>query len=169
MTQRHQFDAPWGRGLKVISVLGSLGSSIPIAIGLGEPDMPVAARLACVFSGFVILGSCALFTIRGYRVDGGSVYVRRLLWESRVDLDGLQAVERQDRASIRRGMIKVWGNGGLFSFSGTFRSRELGMFRMYVTDLDRLVLLTIGERKVVMSPDDPEAFIALLRKERRLT
>ena len=62
------------------------------------------------------------------------------------------------------GSIRV-GNGGLFVFSGYFWTRALGWFRLYGNDiLGRAVLLDFGDRKVVITPGDPQAFVAAAEK-----
>jgi hypothetical protein len=53
----------------------------------------------------------------------------------------------------------LFGNGGLFSFTGVFRSPKLGRYRAYVTDPARTVILRFAERIAVVSPEDPDAFV----------
>ena len=111
----------------------------------------------------VVFGSL-LFTIRGYEVEGGELLVHRLLWATRISLDGLRGA-KHDPAALR-GSIRLFGNGGLFSFSGLFRNKRLGRYRAYVTDWSLSVILAWDERKIVVSPDRPDAFVNAL--ERRL-
>ena len=60
--------------------------------------------------------------------------------------------------------LRTCGNGGLFSFTGFYWSKRLGPFRAYVTNHRHCVVLRLAGKTVVMSPDDPEAFMrALLR------
>jgi hypothetical protein len=47
----------------------------------------------------------------------------------------------------------------VFSFTGLFRNRTLGMYRAFVTDPRRAVVLRLPRRTVVVSPADPEAFV----------
>jgi len=60
---------------------------------------------------------------------------------------------------VLRGSIRLFGNGGFFSFTGVFQSRKLGRYRAFVTDPARCVILRFTGRVVVVSPADPEAFI----------
>ena len=53
----------------------------------------------------------------------------------------------------------MFGNGGLFSFSGRFRNREVGPYRAFVTDWTRAVVLFVPGRAIVVSPADPAAFV----------
>jgi hypothetical protein len=113
-----------------------------------------------------ILLFCGLFTVRAYRLEGRNLLVRRALWWSSISLEGLRKVE-VDPEAMRRA-LRLCGNGGLFSFAGWYWSRRLGRFRAYVTDQRRTVVLSLPRHKIVLSPDQPEAFAELLRRQRGL-
>jgi len=98
----------------------------------------------------------ALFTIRGYTITADEILVQRLLWSTRFERARLQSASVDPEAL--RGSIRLFGNGGLFSFSGWFRSPKLGRYRAFVTDPARTVILRFADRVVVMSPSDPDAF-----------
>jgi hypothetical protein len=63
-----------------------------------------------------------------------------------------------------KGSIRTMGNGGLFSFTGLYRSRKLGTFRAYATDMKCSVILKYEERTVVATPEYPEEFAELVRQ-----
>lgn len=52
--------------------------------------------------------------------------------------------------------------GGMVAGSGGFDSRLLGEFDLYASNLAHAVLLDLGESRLVVTPDDPEAFLAAL-------
>jgi hypothetical protein len=54
-------------------------------------------------------------------------------------------------------------SGGLVAGTGGFESRLLGEFDLYASDLANAVLLESGELRMVVTPDDPEAFLTALR------
>jgi hypothetical protein len=58
--------------------------------------------------------------------------------------------------------IRVCGNGGLFAGSGIFWSRKLGLFRAYVTTNKptEMVLIETAKTKILISPQDPAAWLA---------
>ena len=62
------------------------------------------------------------------------------------------------------GSIRLFGNGGVFCFIGYYRNAILGNYRAYVTDYAKSVILEFGGRKILVSPDDPEAFVEALRE-----
>lgn len=145
------YQAPWSTSLVVVSVLTTalLG---PVGVLTGWIGHPVASVLCAV----ILLGSAA-FTIRGYAVTREAILVRRLFWSTRLPLAGLQSAEADPEAM--RASIRLFGNGGLFSFTGLFRNRALGNYRAYVTDPRRAVILRFAQRTVVLSPADPQEFV----------
>lgn len=58
---------------------------------------------------------------------------------------------------------KIYGINGLFSNTGWFRSREFGKFFASVTDGDKVVMLSNGQRYAI-SPAQPDEFIADLKR-----
>ena len=150
------FRAPWGRTLKWMSAL-----SVVLLLGVGVwiltlpgPRLLVYVPLA-LFVGMAL--GAALFTIRGYTVAPDAILVHRLLWKTRVPRVGLVSATVEPHAM--KGSLRTCGNGGMFSFTGWYWSKKLGHFQPYVTDLNRTVVLRWEKRTVVVSPDDPEAFV----------
>jgi hypothetical protein len=60
-----------------------------------------------------------------------------------------------------RGGVRLFGVGGLFATSGIFWSRELGVFRAYITSTEPagFVLVETGKTRVVISPRDTGGFV----------
>jgi hypothetical protein len=63
-----------------------------------------------------------------------------------------------------RWSVRLWGNGGFFSFTGFYFNRLLGRYRAWVTDPRRVVVLRFPARTVVISPAEPEEFILDLQR-----
>ena len=131
----------------------SLPSGGPLAILI--PAAPLA----------LLLGS-ALFLVRGYEIAGGELLILRLLWTTPLSLDGLRSVEA-DPESLKSS-LRLFGNGGLYSFTGLFRNKALGRYRAFVTDHRNAVVLVWDRRTVVISPDRPGYFVDTLRRRRGL-
>ncbi len=155
--ERREFAAPWG-GLLLTLSIGMTILCLAIAFGLST-QAPIPRQIGQP-AGLILLAiamGCALFTIRGYLVSGETLWVRRLLWSTRVSLRGLRSARFDPEAT--RGSVRFWGNGGFFSFSGWYWNKRLGRYRLYATDPKRSVVLEWSERRAVITPDDPEAFI----------
>lgn len=150
--------APWSRLLIWVSWGASailIGVAFLVWRNVREPE-GLGLGLAAV--SMLVMTGGLLFSIRGYRLDGPHLYVRRPLWETEVDLRELKSVEIDPTAM--KGSIRLLGNGGLFSFSGIFRNKKLGRYRALVTHQARAVVLRFPEHTMVVSPGDPQSFVA---------
>ena len=68
-------------------------------------------------------------------------------------------------------MSRTWAmpNGGLFSFGGQgCKNKRLGRFEAYATDPGRSVVLRFPGRVVVVTPDEPNAFVDTIDAARGL-
>jgi len=119
-----------------------------------------AGELGVVFPLLIPVGA-VLFTIRGYELEGQELFVRRLLWSTRVDLSSLRKAWA-DPEAMRRSW-RIFGNGGLFSISGLFRNKMLGSYRAFAMDPKRAVVLETADRRVIVTPDEPAGFLRGLR------
>jgi len=156
MASMKRFSAPWGQSLVWVSVL-----SVVVLLGIG-------IWLACMgnphrlqfFPLFIFIGLMlitALFIIRGYTITPDAILVHRLFWDTRLPREGLLSATVEPKVMNRS--VRVCGNGGLFSFTGWFWSKQLGRYKGYVTDLNRTVVLRWEKRTAVVSPGDPEGFV----------
>lgn len=158
-----EFAAPWGRGVKLVTVLSVL---VIIAAGvlplLMVPSKagPVWLRWLTLAAVLAVFGVTSLFCVRGFTVKGGELLIQRLFWATRFPLDELKGAHADPAAM--KGAFRSAGNGGFLAFTGWFRSRKLGSYRAFVTDPARCVVVEFENRKIVVSPDDPERFVQAL-------
>ena len=144
------YKAPWSTSLVVTSsVVTAVCIGVSLLLLRDGHTWHALLPLLIVFGGL-------LFTIRGYTVTSDAILVHRLLWSTRVPLSGCTSAEVAPEMSCG---IRLFGNGGLFSFSGWFRNRALGTYRSFVTDPHRRVVLRYSERPVVVSPASPDEFV----------
>ena len=156
--------APWSTALRLVSFLGAgvllavgvtVGRAIPL--GSGPAFAEAVARLVLPAAVLTLLGSL-LFVVTGYHLEGTSLLVHRPLWQSRIDVQGLERVWH-DPEAMRRS-LRLFGNGGLFSITGLYRNSTLGTYRAFVTDPARAVVLKSPTRVVVVSPASPLEFVS---------
>jgi len=157
--------APWPRSLKVVSTLATLllfaaGAAayraIPVPTGFTHG---FGLAVALVFP--AILFVSALFIVSGYALDGTDLLVTRPFWSTRIPLAGLRRIFADP--AVCKGSVRVFGNGGLFSFTGLYRNSTLGRYRLFATDLSRAVVLVLPKRTIVVTPESPEAFVRGVR------
>lgn len=155
------YQAPWGTLLKVMSTLASLVIVGVFGSLLFTRDISTIEKILFTAFPLALLTGCLLFVVRGFTVSGGILKIRRLLWTNHVDISTLQSAVHDSKAMT--GSIRTMGNGGLFSFSGRYRSRKLGSFRAYVNDFRNCVILRCSDKTLVVSPENPEIFAEILR------
>ena len=157
-----EFRSPWSRTLKTTSVFTVGVLLLVFCAGvLGRQHLPWMGSAFLMALPVVILAGAAPFMVRGYVLTADAIVVRRLGWENRLPLAGLTSVSGDAEAFARS--IRLFGNGGLFSFSGHFWNRRLGLFRALATDPDRAVVLRYPKRTIVITPHDPQHFIMRTR------
>jgi hypothetical protein len=160
--KRAEFGAPWGTSLKLMTAVSAailLGvASIPLFTG---PSGNIFWILIMSVMPLSILFICLLFMIRGYVLTEDTLFVRRLLWNTRVPLSGLQSACVEDSQEFK-GTIRTCGNGGMFCFAGWFWNKKLGSFRAFATNSKSIVVLRFPDKTIVVTPLQPDKFISLL-------
>jgi transcriptional regulator with XRE-family HTH domain len=152
---RTHFRAPWSLTVKIVTplVIGVLLALPFIIPGQTLPWLHWWLWGVFVFTLF--------FSVSGFSVRDGQLLVHRLGWATKFELAQLSAFSANPHAMM--GSIRLFGNGGFFCFIGYYRNSVIGSFRAYVTDPAKSVVLEFGDRKIVVSPDDPQAFVETLR------
>jgi hypothetical protein len=153
--------APWSKSLRLMSAFGTVvlvvvGISayhgIPMVSGIAHTvGLGIALALVATLVGSI------LFIVTGYTVDGDALHIERPLFSTRIPLDRLERIWLDPDAC--KGSLRVFGNGGLYSFTGLFRNKKLGTYRLFATDLSRAVVLRLPRRVVVITPASPGALI----------
>lgn len=119
---------------------------------------PLFTTVLCV----LIYGLSYGFRPAGYTVTAGELIIRRPIGNVRLPRAGIRSVEPVAKDEIG-GAIRTFGVGGLFGYYGRFANFNLGRMTWYATRRDRPVLIrTIDGRKIVVTPDDRERFVAEL-------
>ncbi|MCK5740290.1 hypothetical protein KAH55_13970 [bacterium] len=157
------FTAPWSNSLKVSTLLVTvLLLSITVVGIFTGPQDTITWFLSMVVMPPVMLLIFAFFAIRGYAITNDSLFVQRIGWNSTINLAGLESatvmVDAMDNS------FRTFGNGGAFCFAGKFHNRKLGPYRAFATDPKRSVVLKWSNRTVVVTPNQPDVFVAELHQ-----
>jgi hypothetical protein len=99
---------------------------------------------------------------RGYTVAGQILTVHRLAGNVRIPLQEIREL-RPGAADDFQGVIRLFGNGGLFGYYGLFQTTKLGKCTWYVTDRNKTVVIVTGAKTIIISPDDVDGFLAAVR------
>lgn len=159
------FKAPWGNTLIAITALTGILLLVIVLLGVltGPRSQSIWIAFMIVMP-LTILIMTGLLTVRGYTLTADTLRIQRLFWDTKIVLTNLQTAEVDPQAM--QNSLRTWGNGGLFSFSGRFRSKKLGPCEAFATDLKRTVVLTFPNRRIVLSPENPEAFVSSVLQRR---
>lgn len=166
--------APMGRLVVLKMALGLVvllaGFSINLYVALGKlqhahKDVRILQALAPLIPIGIFVAS---FVWERSRVSQFSIEENVLiLRKKKFPLLGLTSAER-DR-NVLKGARRRWGNSGLGSIRGSFRSKRLGDFEAFLTDTEKAVILKWPGRAVAVSPTDPEFLIYSARAAAGLT
>jgi hypothetical protein len=167
MTDGLQFKAPWGTSLKAMTTLSVLLlTGVPLIGTFTGPRSDPMWILSMIVLPISILILAAFFAIRGFVLSEDTLCIRRLGWNSKLNLADLTSAKVDPDAMSRS--VRTFGNGGLFCFAGWFRNRTLGSYRAFATDPRCAVVLRFKDRTVVVTPDNPKAFVAQINRLRSL-
>lgn len=160
------YRAPWGRRVwvitgAVVALVVGLAVAAPLTLALKKPGERWAAWIAPVVL-LDVLAITALWMIRRFELTDDAILVRRSFWTNRIPLASIQAAELDPQAC--RGAWKTAGNDGLFAMHGRFRSKRLGKFQAYVTDPANAIVLRVQGDTIVISPENPRAFLRELNR-----
>lgn len=141
-----------------------MASTIVIGIGIssfflspdnGQDIMKVAA-IPLIF-GFVIV---YLLRPNNYSVSSDKLLIHRMIKDVEVDRNNIQSVQEIDESQVENS-LRTFGVGGCFGSFGKFWNGKLGNMTWYVTRKNNFVLVqTKDKKKIILTPDKPEAFVA---------
>ena len=164
MMRGTRFSAPWSREVVWISE-GTTLAGVVLTLGWWTGWLRLPGNHAFVQWMFLLffpalLAGTAPFMIRGYEITENAIVIRRLFWSTCLPRQGIVSATADCEAFCR--CLRVCGNGGLYSVTGWYWSRRLGLFRAYVTDPKRTVILRYARRTVALSPGDPDEFVRMV-------
>lgn len=161
-----RFAAPWCRTLRISSWgLTLLLAGVAAALAWDNRDTTWPVMLASAALPLLAGLICALFAVRGYRVEPGVLVIERPLWDTGLPLAGLQDARADARAMDAS--IRLFANGGGFVFAGWFRNRTLGTYRAWLNNPANAVVLRVAGKVRVVGPDQPAAFVAAVNAAAR--
>jgi hypothetical protein len=140
-------------------VLACPVASTYLYLGLGwKPFFPFMLTAAPVF---IVVALFLAFHIRAYDVVGSELHVRRFLGAEKIQLRDAISAELDSRV-----LRDAFHLQRLFSMQGSFRTKRLGLCRVRATDPGRAVVITFPAYKLIVTPDNPRALIAAMKRSR---
>ncbi|MFM2385473.1 MAG: hypothetical protein RL660_230 [Bacteroidota bacterium] len=129
-----------------------------------EPDksyqwllMVIGVLLIITFVG------CYLFWPIKYILDKENLCIVRKIGTKKYELSTLKsatAISKKDMGFV----LRVFGNGGIFGYTGKFTSKTYGRMNWYVTNQANLILIELKDGdQICISPDDVAGFVKGLK------
>ena len=87
-----------------------------------------------------------------------------------IPYSNIETIERLDKlclpgGPIRLNFIRLFGISGMLGYIGWFRNSQLGTFRAYITDSDKVFLIRLKQGKpIAISVSEPDDFIPFYLK-----
>ena len=98
----------------------------------------------------------------GYDITNDELIIHRTFRNVVIKRKEIKTVEAINKDQMKW-TIRTFGVGGLFGYYGEFVNSNLGDMTWYATRRDKTVLIeTIDDKKLIVTPDEPEAFIKKL-------
>jgi hypothetical protein len=144
----------YGVGIGVPLILG-----VSFAVGFSQPLIllfPVPFVLA--------FGAPYFFRPTGYAVTSSEIAIIRAVGRKRIPLEAVREVlsPAMSPPGFSIGLARVEGIHGTF---GSYWNKTWGRYQVFVTNhLNRVEVRLEDDSRVIISPDDPNAFVAAVRK-----
>ncbi|BBM02809.1 PH domain-containing protein [Microbulbifer sp. GL-2] len=157
------FQAPWSRQLKIISAISAaMLLAIPLFLMTkAPPEHSILFSIALALPPTILLLG-ALFMVRGYVIQSNNLLVLRLGWKTTIPLQGLNKASADPESM--QGSVRIFGNSGLFGYTGLFQNKKLGRYRAFATDQEKAVVLQFPTKTLVITPDRPERMAEMLNR-----
>lgn len=91
-----------------------------------------------------------------YRLEQDGLVIERRRGSTRI---AGRVAPHHDKATLGLRL----GSGGVYGYRGYFKLQGAGWARALATDVRRVVLINVGDRRVVLSPVDPAALVSEVR------
>ncbi len=115
---------------------------------------PLAMGLITLLA-LIVVGTY-MYSVRGYSLETDTLDVQRPIGAHSTfysDITSVQVLGPEDT----KGLIRTFGNGGLWGFTGHFYNKKLGNIRLYATHIQPSLLVYRSSGKpLLLSPDDAE-------------
>lgn len=95
---------------------------------------------------------------KSYEVTEGGIVIKRPIGSKLIGFSRIKQVNRVKNDDLGF-VFRLFGNGGLFGFTGLFKSRFYGDLTFYATQQRNYVIVETDLKKYVLTPDEPLKFV----------
>lgn len=112
---------------------------------------------------FATIGMMYLLRTTGISVTGDAIMIERKIKPVTIPFSDIKEIKNVSKEEMGR-VIRTFGNGGLFGYTGMYYSKKQGSMMWYCTRLGNYVIIeTRDGKKVVISPDNPQELVRAVK------
>ena len=159
------FKATFDTAAKVVTI-GITILFIAIAVGpqLVNKSANNSAPILISLLLFTIYGIAYIFSPKYYEITESSIVIKRPFKSISINRDtikNLLVLENGNEIAA----IRTFGVGGLFGYFGKFWNKQFGNMTWYATRRNKaIMIITLSNQKIVITPDDVETFVSTFKK-----
>ncbi len=159
-----QFSASFDSTVKILSVLVFLILGAATYAVLSTPSLSVPFKIVVVAAIWLLFVFCYLLAPNGYVIDKHNLMAlakKHFIFSwLRKEISTVRIVGKEEI----KWTFRVFGVGGLFGYYGLFYNSNIGWMIWYASQRNNYVLVELQNgKKVILTPDNPEEFIAALK------
>jgi hypothetical protein len=164
MNSENEFPLSWDGLIKgMTAAVFVLLATLVVIFRLALDNIPLVVGILSLFACVLLMP--LLWAPQGYALMGNVVTVRRRIGDVKI-----RVAKMPERWTWTWWGLRLFGSGGLYGYFGYFMFKGIGRVHMYATNRHNLVLLADQKGgKVLVSPNDPENFVHILRESLRFS
>ena len=143
----------------MVSIAVPAGAVGMLALAFFSPEESRSSLIAAALLMLILSGTCLLYAPKEYLIQPDGIEVRRIVGLKKFQSEKLLLIRKVDAAEMQ-GLIRTFGNGGLFGYTGRYYSPSIGQQSWYCSRRSGLVIIQLREGlPVIFSPEDPKSFV----------
>lgn len=143
----------------IVSTTVPAGAIVMLVLGIISPEESRLSLLSASLLMLVLSAVCLVYAPREYQVQPEGISVRRFAGTKLFRQENVLHIRKMN-ADETKGLIRTFGNGGLFGYTGRYHSPAIGHQRWYCSRRTGLVVIELKAGiPVILSPEDPEGFV----------
>jgi Bacterial PH domain len=150
------FKASFDWSVKILTSTFCLFYFIFLILGMINIETSGVIMLPIIMT--VVILMTYLWHVQSYEITSGGIEIKRPIGSKLIGFSSITHVNSVKNDDIGF-VFRLFGNGGIFGFTGLFKSRFYGDLTFYGTQQRNYVIIETDFKKYVLTPDEPFDFI----------
>lgn len=159
------YECPQSRGVRVSTILAFIFVLIALICEIYFFTEMERSLEAIILTSVLLLAAFSSFMVFPLYIisDDEGLGIRTLLRTIHIpyqDIDHIERLDGGERPFGIKGMVRIFGIGGVFGYIGLYRMKGVGTFRSYITDEKKVFLIyRKNGMPIAISVSEPEEFL----------